>query len=95
MTQFKATGAAYVHNTNSSPDDPLPMVWPTNYTKMATLTMFTLFWAGNLLAPEVKYQGQSIQPFLQDHFLNAFAYLAERLKDLPAIIGYEVMNEPQ
>lgn len=35
MKAFKETGAAYVHNTNAVPGDPLPMVWPTNYTKLA------------------------------------------------------------
>ncbi|CAG8554522.1 5783_t:CDS:2, partial [Racocetra fulgida] len=36
IEQFKSTGAAYVHNTNHSPGEPpLPMVWPTNYTKLA------------------------------------------------------------
>ncbi|CAG8441294.1 4032_t:CDS:10 [Acaulospora colombiana] len=43
---FKETGAAYVHNTNHQPGDSLPMVWPTNYTKLASSTMFTLFWGG-------------------------------------------------
>ncbi|CAG8775682.1 10092_t:CDS:2, partial [Acaulospora morrowiae] len=47
MKRFKETGAAYVHNTNHQPGDSLPMVWPTNYTKLASSTMFTLFWGGD------------------------------------------------
>ncbi|KAI8338246.1 glycoside hydrolase superfamily [Chlamydoabsidia padenii] len=91
---FKETGAAYVHNTNAVPGDPLPMVWPTNYTKLACCTMFTLFWAGDIFAPKHTFEGQSIQQLLQSSFINAFKHLAERLKDLDNVVGFEVMNEP-
>ncbi|KAI9265082.1 glycoside hydrolase superfamily [Phascolomyces articulosus] len=91
---FKETGAAYVHNTNAVPGDPLPMVWPTNYTKLASCTMFTLFFAGDTFAPKHTYEGQSIQQFLSNHFIQAFQHLATRLIDLEAVIGFEVLNEP-
>ncbi|KAF7731799.1 hypothetical protein EC973_008314 [Apophysomyces ossiformis] len=91
---FKETGAAYVHNTNAVPGDPLPMVWPTNYTKLASCTMFTLFFAGDTFAPSCMHKGKSIQRFLNDCFIGAFRYLAERIKDLDAVMGFEVMNEP-
>ncbi|KAI9498937.1 glycoside hydrolase superfamily [Zychaea mexicana] len=91
---FKETGAAYVHNTNAVPGDPLPMVWPTNYTKLASCTMFTLFFAGDTFAPKHTYQGESIQQFLTNSFINAFQHLASRLVDLEAVIGFEFMNEP-
>ncbi|ORX57064.1 glycoside hydrolase [Hesseltinella vesiculosa] len=91
---FKDTGAAYVHNTNASSTDPPPMVWPTNYTKLACCTMFTLFWAGDTFAPNHKYDGESIQQLLQSSFINAFQHLASRLQDLKPVIGFEVMNEP-
>ncbi|KAI8059155.1 glycoside hydrolase superfamily [Gongronella butleri] len=91
---FKDTGAAYVHNTNASSTDPPPMVWPTNYTKLACCTMFTLFWAGDTFAPNHKYEGQSIQQLLQSSFIKAFSHLASRLANLRAVIGFEVMNEP-
>ncbi|KAI7886667.1 glycoside hydrolase [Lichtheimia hyalospora FSU 10163] len=91
---FKETGAAYVHNTNAVPGDPLPMVWPTNYTKLACCTMFTLFFAGDTFAPQHTYNGQSIQQLLSSCFIQAFAHLATRLVDLDAVIGFEVLNEP-
>ncbi|CAO3590368.1 unnamed protein product [Absidia cylindrospora] len=94
MKSFKETGAAYVHNTNAVPGDPLPMVWPTNYTKLACCTMFTLFWAGDVFAPNHRFEGQSIQHILQSCFINSFKHLAERLQDLNNVIGFEVMNEP-
>ncbi|KAI8378038.1 glycoside hydrolase superfamily [Radiomyces spectabilis] len=94
IRNFKETGAAYVHNTNAVPGDPLPMVWPTNYTKLASCTMFTLFFGGDTFAAEHTYQGGSIQQFLQKSFIQAFQHLAKRLVDLSAVMGFEVMNEP-
>jgi len=45
---------------------PLPkMMWPSNHIKLATGTMFTLFFAGNDFAPNLKIDGQSAQDFLQ------------------------------
>ncbi|KAI9364048.1 glycoside hydrolase superfamily [Pilaira anomala] len=94
IKHFKETGAAYVHNTNAVPGDPLPMVWPTNYTKLAACTMFTLFFAGDTFAPNRKYEGKSIQQFLNDSFVNAYQHLARRLVDLEAVLGFEFINEP-
>ncbi|KAF9913835.1 hypothetical protein BX616_009476 [Lobosporangium transversale] len=94
MTKFKATGAAYVHNTNQSAGDSPPMVWPTNYTKLAASTMFTLFWGGDVFAPKKFYQGEPIQQFLQNRYLECYQHLARRLAHLDAVIGFEVMNEP-
>ncbi|KAG0054957.1 hypothetical protein BGZ83_009941 [Gryganskiella cystojenkinii] len=94
LTKFKTTGAAYVHNTNQFPGDSPPMVWPTNYTKLAASTMFTLFWAGDTFAPNKMYQGEPIQQFLQNRYLECYQHLARRLSHLDAVIGFEVMNEP-
>ncbi|KAF9196911.1 hypothetical protein BGZ50_004498 [Haplosporangium sp. Z 11] len=94
ITKFKVTGAAYVHNTNQCQGDSPPMVWPTNYTKLAASTMFTLFWAGDVFAPNKMYQGESIQQFLQNRYLECYHHLARRLVHLDAVVGYEVMNEP-
>ncbi|KAG0302259.1 hypothetical protein BGZ98_007660 [Dissophora globulifera] len=94
ITKFKVTGAAYVHNTNQFPGDSPPMVWPTNYTKLAASTMFTLFWAGDTFAPKKMYQGEPIQQFLQNRYLGCYQHLARRLSHLDAIMGFEIMNEP-
>ncbi|KAG0196470.1 hypothetical protein BGX33_001603, partial [Mortierella sp. NVP41] len=94
LTKFKSTGAAYVHNTNQLAGDSPPMVWPTNYTKLAASTMFTLFWAGDTFAPKKMYQGEPIQQFLQNRYFACYNHLARRLSHLDAVIGFEVMNEP-
>ncbi|CAG8712803.1 14817_t:CDS:2, partial [Dentiscutata heterogama] len=95
MEEFKATGAAYVHNTHHSPGEPpLPMVWPTNYTKLASSTMFTLFWGGDVFAPETKYEGINVKDFLQEKYINCYKHLAKRIQHLDAVMGFELMNEP-
>lgn len=82
------------------PDKFPKMVWPTNYFKYACQTMFTLFWAGNDLAPGLdavqhdQDNKETIQDFLQDHYIAAMCALAAKLKDLPNIVGYGTMNEP-
>jgi hypothetical protein len=92
VTRFSETGAALVHAIQG---DPFPrMIWPTNYTKLAAATMFTLFFGGNDFAPQTRVGGEPVQEFLQRHYLDAVAQIAKRLKDLPNVVGYDTMNEP-
>ena len=92
LRRFEATGAATVHQTHG---DPFPcMVWLTNYGKLAAATMFTLFFGGNDFAPRTLVAGEPVQDFLQRHYIGAMKRLAERLQDLPNVVGYGAMNEP-
>lgn len=92
VRRFAVTGAAIVHCLHG---DPYPrMIWPTNYSKLAAATMFTLFFGGNDFAPNTKVEGESAQEFLQGHYLRAVQKVAERLSGLPNVIGYDTMNEP-
>ncbi|GMN06645.1 cellulase family glycosylhydrolase [Croceitalea sp. MTPC5] len=92
VTKFKESGAAVVHNTHG---DPYPrMIWPTNYGKLATATMFTLFFGGNDFAPNVTIDSIPVQEYLQSHFINAMKQVALQVKDLPNVVGFETMNEP-
>jgi hypothetical protein len=92
ITRLHETGAAFLHQIHG---DPLPqMIWPTNATKLATATMFTLFFGGNDFAPQIKVQGEPIQEFLQRHYINAFKEVAETLRGLPNVVGYDAINEP-
>jgi len=92
MTQFAETGAAIVHATHG---DPFPkMIWPSNNIKLATATMFTLFFAGNDFAPQTKVDGEPVQEFLQRHYIAAIQQVAGRLRDLENVVGYDTMNEP-
>lgn len=92
LTQIHATGAAILHQEHG---DPFPrMVWPTNNNKLAAATMFTLFFAGNDFAPQLKIDGQPIQEYLQRHYIAAIQQVALRLRGLPNVVGYDTLNEP-
>ena len=92
MTRFTKNGAAVVH---SQVGDPLPrMIWATNAAKLACSTMFTLFFGGNDFAPQLQVDGQPIQDYLQNHYIQAVSQVAMRLKDMPHVIGYDTLNEP-
>ncbi|ORY39013.1 glycoside hydrolase [Rhizoclosmatium globosum] len=93
ITAFHAVGAAHVHNFNEDVKNP-HMFWPTNYAKLACATMFTLFFAGHVLAPDLMYKGQNVGTFLQDKYIACYTHLARRLKDCKAVVGFEFMNEP-
>ncbi|RKO97729.1 hypothetical protein CXG81DRAFT_6583, partial [Caulochytrium protostelioides] len=90
---FKATHAAHVHQTADDVRDT-HMIWPTNYQKLASGTMFTLFFGSETFAPQARYGGQSVQQFLQTCFIKSFAHLLRRVKHCRAVVGIEVMNEP-
>lgn len=95
---FLATQAALVQNTWPDPASFPKMVWATNYTRLATQTIFTLFFAGKDFAPKCIIDGKNIQDYLQEHFVNACKHLAQRIHDAgdlhgETVIGYENMNE--
>jgi hypothetical protein len=89
---FTATGAAVVHCLHG---EPLPrMIWPSNYSKLAAATMFTLFFGGNDFAPLIKIEGEPAQEYLQRHFIDAMKQVAQRVKDRPQVVGFDSFNEP-
>ncbi len=92
LTRFAETGAAIVHATHG---DPFPkMIWPTNGSKLAAATMFTLFFGGDDFAPRTRVDGEPIQGYLQRHYLAAIQQVARRLAGLPNVVGYDTLNEP-
>jgi hypothetical protein len=90
--KFTETGSAVIHNVKgySFPR----MIWPTNYNKLGTATMFTLFFGGNDFAPQLKVDSLSAQDYLQSHYINAMKQLAIKLNGLPNVVGFDTFNEP-
>ncbi|MGD8607978.1 MAG: cellulase family glycosylhydrolase [Myxococcales bacterium] len=68
-------------------DDGLPFeqapVWSLNYFAPAVMAAFDNFF---------DYEGD--YPYLQDHFAGAWTAVVERFKDHPAVLGYDILNEP-
>lgn len=92
LKNLHATGAALIHADHG---DPLPgLIWPTNGTKLAAATMFTLFFGGEDFAPRAQVDGESAQAFLQGHYLRALEQVAMRFKGCPHVIGFDTLNEP-
>ncbi|MBL8921224.1 MAG: cellulase family glycosylhydrolase [Myxococcaceae bacterium] len=78
-------GAAFLEGEHRG---PLPrMIWPTNAGKLASATMFTLFFGGDTFAPKTK-----LQRFLQDHFFGAVEQVLRRVK--PYVFAVDLLNEP-
>ncbi len=101
---FTVTNAAFLQNEYPSPVDPKPstlphMIWSTNYTHLASQTLFTLFYAGKEFAPKCIIDGVNIEDYLRDHFFGACEQLAKKIADAgdlhdECVIGWDSMNEP-
>ncbi|RPB23048.1 glycoside hydrolase [Terfezia boudieri ATCC MYA-4762] len=96
---FAATEAALIHNTYPNSQEFPKMIWSTNYTRLACMTMFTMFFAGRDFTPKCIINGKNIQDYLHEHYLNALKHLALRIGEAgdledSTVIGWESLNEP-
>lgn len=82
-----------VDGEEKDPKSIPPMMWTTNHNRLATCTLFALFFGGRDFAPKCRIDGVNIQDYLQRHYFAAYARLLEKLGDLP--FGYDSMNEPE
>jgi hypothetical protein len=75
------------------------MIWSTNYGRLLSQTLFTLFFAGRDFAPRCIIDGKNIQDYLQSHYIEAMGQMADCIAaagDLleDCVIGWDSMNEP-
>lgn len=102
FTRFDAADAAlvmqhrfdYASVSHHQPALYPPMCWPGNYRRPACAIAFTAFFGAARLLPRWQVQGESVQVFLQRHYLGAVAAVARRLARLPHVIGFGTLNEP-
>jgi endoglycosylceramidase len=80
---FRGNGhPAWSMITDGEPYEPSPYNWFLDYFTPAITRAFDNFW---------DHDGH---PELQDHYASAWARIAERFRDHPAVLGYDIMNEP-
>ncbi|KAG9001566.1 hypothetical protein FRB94_004657 [Tulasnella sp. JGI-2019a] len=101
---FSAGLSAIIHSEYPLPNAPDPstlpaMIWSTNYARLISQTVFTLFFAGRTFAPKCVIDGVNIQDYLQSHFIAAFGLLADRIRDAgdlldECVYAWDSMNEP-
>jgi len=83
------------HDKPGMQSKPYPkMIWPGNYNRYAAATMFSLFFAGNTYAADLRIDGENVQWWLQGRYIAAFKHVQRRLKNCPNIAGWGSMNEP-
>ena len=90
ITMLDESGAAYL----SRPEGSVQMAWNSNNSRLAAGTMWTLFFAGNDYAPKTMIDGEPVQEWLQRHFCNMLAQVAEAVKEEPNVLGFDILNEP-
>lgn len=100
FTKFDAADAAHVMAYKYDADiggrqDSYPqMSWGANYRMPANAIMWTLFFAGEAFAPSALVEDRNVGTYLQDHYLGSMRAVAERLADMPHVIGFDTLNEP-
>jgi hypothetical protein len=103
--RLEAAGAVLPRQANTivPPDKRPRMTWPAGNNRYAAATMFTLFFAGNVFAPDAVMDekitgssngGETVQDWFQKRYIEAYAHARRRLKNCAAIAGWGTMNEP-
>ncbi|PRT55114.1 hypothetical protein B9G98_02734 [Wickerhamiella sorbophila] len=93
--QFEDTQAAMLYHKDASHRQK--MLWASNYHRLVSLTMFTVFFGGEDFAPNAKVNGVNVGTYLSEHYFNALEHFAKRVNDATlgnSLLGWESLNEP-
>lgn len=93
IAKLEAAEAAITHQKRGAAYGM--MVWANNSGRLASATMFSLFFGGAQVAPSLTIEGDSIQEYLQRHFIQAMCQIAERVQGFDHVLGYDSLNEPK
>jgi hypothetical protein len=91
LATLQSSGAAMIHPLG---DGPAFKRWPTNYTRLASATMFSLFFGGDDFAPLTRIGNESVQQLLQGSYIAAFTEVAHCLRNHTNLVGFDTLNEP-
>ena len=90
----------YLWDPNPKKNRYRQMSWGKNLDFFPNQTMWTLFFAGQDFTPNFTLENEltgipvNIQEYLQYHFLQCVSVVAERVKDMAHVIGFDTLNEP-
>lgn len=101
-TKLSAADAAIVMQHKYNYDDPRPrqpdnypiMCWGQNHKYAGNAIMWTLFFGGKTFTPDFSIDDKNVQDYMQGHYFSSMKAIAERVKDLPNVIGFDSLNEP-
>nr|MDO8111004.1 cellulase family glycosylhydrolase [Candidatus Sigynarchaeota archaeon] len=101
-TKLSKAGAALVMQHAFDFNDPRPrqednyptMCWGQNHKYAGNGIMWTLFFGGKDFAPGFTIDGQNVQAYMQGHYMACQKAIGERVKDLPNVLGFDSLNEP-
>ncbi|HRE61515.1 MAG TPA: cellulase family glycosylhydrolase [Micropepsaceae bacterium] len=101
FTKFHAADAVNVMQYRYDPkrggrqeENYAQMSWGWNYRMPANAIMWTLFFAGRTFTPHFNVGGTNVEDYLQSHYLGAMRAVAERVKDMDHVLGFDTLNEP-
>lgn len=82
------------------PNQSTDMLPFTNWGVAAALSIdveraFACLLAGDKAFPGLEAEGVNIKDYLQEAYAASWAKVAERVSDLPNVMGYDIMNEPE
>lgn len=73
------------------------MQWASNYHRLVSQTMFTIFFAGPEFAPKAQINGMNVGSYLQSRYFAALGYFMRKMHQArlgPNLLGWESLNEP-
>lgn len=81
------------------PDEPhsINMQWASNYHRLVSQTMFTLFFAGPEFAPKAQINGTNVGSYLRTRYFAALGHFMRKMHKAnlgPNLLGWESLNEP-
>ena len=92
IMKLKDAEMAYIHYAQGK--EYKKMIWVQNYQKYPTATMFSLFFGGDVFAPNLKIDGVNIQDYLQSHYIKSILRLAKKISKFKNVVGFDSLNEP-